>query len=133
MLNHHAGYDAKNVLSAKAQAQFSYYFTHSVGLHAGVYYLRHFQTPELTDARLGFAAAYLPAGDKGGAQPSLVQRSNACNCDISSVGAFAGVSIQLPKRKRNPHLKKIAIPATIMLWRLRLKTSTPVKYYLIRM
>ncbi|MCH5716028.1 MSCRAMM family protein [Niabella hibiscisoli] len=101
MLNHHAGYDAKNVLSAKAQAQFTYYFTRSVGLHAGVYYLRHFKTPELTDTKLGFSAAYLPlAGDNAGPQPSIVQRSNACNCDISSLGAFAGVSIQLPKKKK---------------------------------
>ncbi len=107
LLNHHAGYDAKNVLSAKAQAQFSYYFTPSVGLHAGVYYLRHFQTPELTDDQLGFSAAYLPvAGDNAGSQPSLMQRSNACNCDISSLGAFAGVSIQLPKKEKKPTPKE---------------------------
>ncbi|WP_114790214.1 OmpA family protein [Niabella yanshanensis] len=107
LLNHHAGYDAKNVLSAKVQAQFSYYFTRSVGLHAGVYYLRHFQTPELTNAKLGFSAAYLPfTGENTGSQPSLVQRNNACNCDISSLGAFAGVSIQLPKKKKQPAPKE---------------------------
>jgi len=107
LLNYHAGYDAKNVLSAKAQGQFSYYFTRSVGVHAGVYYMRHFKTPELTDAKLGFSAAYLPvAGDNAGSQPSLVQRSNACNCDISSLGAFAGVSIQLPKKEKKPTPKE---------------------------
>jgi outer membrane protein OmpA-like peptidoglycan-associated protein len=107
LLNYHAGYDAKNVLSAKAQAQFSYYFTRSVGVHAGIYYMRHFKTPELTDAKLGFSAAYLPvAGDNAGSQPSLAQRSNACNCDISSLGAFAGVSIQLPKKEKKPAPKE---------------------------
>ncbi|MGE9311357.1 OmpA family protein [Niabella sp. CJ426] len=107
LLNYHVGYDAKNVLSAKAQAQFSYYFTRSVGVHAGIYYMRHFKTPELTDAKLGFSAAYLPvAGDNAGSQPSLAQRSNACNCDISSLGAFAGVSIQLPKKEKKPAPKE---------------------------
>ena len=107
LLNHHAGYDAKNVLSAKAQAQFTYYFTRSIGLHAGVYYLRHFKTPELTDAKLGFSAAYLPvSGDNSGSQPSLGRRNNACNCDISSLGAFAGVSIQLPKKEKKPAPKE---------------------------
>lgn len=103
LLNHHAGYDAKNVLSAKAQAQFSYYFTRSVGMHAGVYYMRHFNTPELTDAKWGFSAAYLPlSNDNAGSSPSLAKRNNACNCDISSLGAFAGVSIQLPKKEKKP-------------------------------
>ena len=107
LLNHHAGYDAKNVLSAKAQVQFSYYFTSSIGVHAGVYYFRHFQTPELTDPQPGFSAAYLPvAGDNAGSQSSLVQRNNACNCDISSLGAFAGVSIQLPKKEKKPAPKE---------------------------
>lgn len=103
VLNHHAGYDAKNVLSAKAQAQFSYYVTRAIGLHAGVYYLSHFRTPELTDAKLGFSAAYLPVRNgPEDAQPSLVTRNNACNCDISSLGAFAGVSIRLPKKEKKP-------------------------------
>lgn len=103
LLNHHAGYDAKNILSAKAQAQFSYYFTPSVGLHAGVYYMRHFRAPELTDAQLGFSAAYLPlTDDNAGSQSSLVQRNNACNCGISSLGAFAGVSLQMPKKEKKP-------------------------------
>lgn len=103
LLNFHAGYDAKSVFAAKAQAQLSYYFSSSVGVHAGVYYMRHFNTPELTDPGYGFSAAYLPAGSKAGsAQPSLVTRTHPCNCDISSLGAFAGVSLRLPKKTPKP-------------------------------
>lgn len=107
LLNFHAGYDAKSVVAAKAQAQVNYYFSPSFGVHAGVYYMRHFNTPELTDPAYGFSAAYLPMAPKeGNAQPSLVLRKNPCNCDISSLGAFAGVSIRLPKKADKPKPKE---------------------------
>ena len=107
LLNFHAGYDAKSVVAAKAQAQFNYYFSTSLGVHAGVYYMRHFNTPELTDPAYGFSAAYLPtAPNEGNAQPPLVMRKNPCNCDISSLGAFAGVSIWLPKKADKPKPKE---------------------------
>lgn len=98
LLNFHAGYDAKSIVAAKAQAQFSYYFSKSLGVHLGAYYLRHFNTPELINPGYGFSAAYLPPSvTKGSPQPSLVMRKAPCNCDISSIGAFAGVSFHINK------------------------------------
>ena len=108
LLNFHAGYDATSLWAAKAQAQFNYYFSSAVGLHAGVYYMRHFNAPERIDPGYGFSAAYLPTAAKEGAgtSPSLVFRSNPCNCDISSLGAFAGVSIKIPRKEKKPEPKE---------------------------
>ncbi len=107
LLNFHAGYNAKSVVAAKAQTQFNYYFSPSVGVHAGVYYLRHFNVRELTDPTYGFSAAYLATGSKEStAPPSLVTRTNPCNCDISSLGAFAGLSLRLPKKTEKPQPKE---------------------------
>ena len=98
LLNYHAGYDAKNIASAKAQAQITYYFNEVIGVHAGAYYLRHFNVPELVNAMYGFSAAYQTVSEKG-VSSELLKRTNPCNCTISSIGAFAGVSIKVPQKK----------------------------------
>lgn len=101
LLNFHAGYDDRSVFSAKAQLQFNYYFSPAIGLHAGAYYLNHFKVNELTDPNYGLTAAYVPvkADPK---QPDPLVRNNPCNCDISSLGAFAGISVRIPKRRSQP-------------------------------
>lgn len=98
VLNYHAGYDAKSVVSAKAQAQVNYYFSSWIGAHAGVYYLHHFKTPELIGSQ-GYAAAYLHAATAD-APAALATRTHPCNCDIASIGAFAGLSLRVPQKKK---------------------------------
>jgi outer membrane protein OmpA-like peptidoglycan-associated protein len=107
-LNYHAGYNAKNIFAAKAQLQFNYFFNNSFGIHAGAYYLRHFNVPELFDATKGYSAAYSPFANTS----NLNQNSNTinaltpttrvepCNCDISSIGIFAGLTFKLNPVKK---------------------------------
>jgi len=104
LLNFHAGYDLKTVLSAKAQVQFNYFFNRFFWIHAGAYYMRHFKATELTDAGYGLSASYIPFDnreDNNTIDPKIQEtRTEACNCDISSIGAFAGVTVRLVPAKR---------------------------------
>lgn len=102
LLNFHAGYNAKNVLSGKAQLRLNYFFNDYVGVNLGAYYLQHFNTPELVDPTLGIAAAYQPftTGAKGTTYAGLrTDRLKPCNCDIASIGAFAGVVVKIPSKR----------------------------------
>lgn len=110
-LNFHAGYDANSIFSGKAQIQFNYFFSKTFGIHAGAYYLRHFGVPELYDSLKGYSMGYVPFTSP--VSPTTVEpinsissqtpnfRKEPCNCDISSIGVFAGITIKL-----NPTVKE---------------------------
>lgn len=106
-LNFHAGYAAKNVLSGKAQVQFTYFVNRVIGLNFGAYYLDHFRVKELVDPVTGYSAAYRPVnGTNINTQLALV-RQEPCNCNISSVGIFAGITIRTPEgAKKEKTVKK---------------------------
>jgi outer membrane protein OmpA-like peptidoglycan-associated protein len=107
LLNYHAGYDAKNVFSGKASLQFNYFFNNTFGIHAGAYYMRHFGVDELVDATTGYSSAYAPfttstslTSVPNNNVTTLVPASREdCNCDISSVGVFAGITIKINSDK----------------------------------
>ena len=102
LLNFHAGYNAKNVLSAKAQVRLTYFFNKAFGVHAGAYYLRHFNVTEELDSGLGISAGYHPITTADGQnmldRSGPIVRDVPCDCDISSVGVFAGLTIKLAKK-----------------------------------
>lgn len=102
-LNFHAGYDQKNVLSAKGQLQVNYFLNDYLGFHVGAYYLEHFQVPELVDPLFGFSASYQPFVTNNNNNiinsPNLNVRSKPCNCEIHSIGVFAGITFRLPIHK----------------------------------
>ena len=109
-LNFHAGYDAKNIFSGKAQIQFNYFFSNTFGIHVGAFYLRHFVVPELYDSLKGYSSGYVPFTSPVGptigpinslSSLSSTVRKEPCNCDISSIGVFAGITIKL-----NPTVKE---------------------------
>lgn len=103
LLNFHAGYKAKNVLSAKAQIRGTYFFKPNIGFSIGAYYLHHFNVPELTDPALGFSAKYLqPVAAISGTQQTgnAYIRSKPCNCGVSSAGMYAGLVVKLGKKKK---------------------------------
>ncbi|WP_281846238.1 OmpA family protein [Olleya namhaensis] len=108
-LNFHAGYDASSVFTFKGQVRFTYYLNDNFGVNAGAYYMRHFGATELFDTPLAVSAGYNPvvAGTLANGQPSnTVDFSNAqtrtepCDCDISSVGLFAGVTFKFNKKEK---------------------------------
>ena len=108
-LNFHAGYDASSVFTFKGQVRFTYYLNDNFGINAGAYYMRHFGATELFDTPLAVSAGYNPvvAGTLANGQPSnTVDFSNAqtrtepCDCDISSVGLFAGVTFKFNKKEK---------------------------------
>lgn len=103
LLNYHAGYNATAVPSAKVQLQANYFLTPSFGLHAGAYYLHHFNVPELVGAT-GISAGYMPfttqANDNIINGQSFAARKEPCHCDISSIGLFAGITLRPLKSKK---------------------------------
>lgn len=123
-LNYHAGYKDVSVFAAKGQARFTYFFNQNFGINAGAYYLRHFGVTELNES--GVSAMYQPFSEGGteGAGPPEEGRKmlagdekyrvEACDCDIWSVGVFAGVTLKLTKKiKTEPeiiehHVKVVA-------------------------
>ena len=102
LLNFQAGYNQQNVLSAKAQVRFTYFFNKTIGVHAGAYYLRHFRVTEELDPTIGVAASYHPFSKIDGQnildRNGPIVRSEPCDCDISSIGVFAGLTIKLTKK-----------------------------------
>lgn len=104
LLNFHAGYDAKNVFSAKGQLQFNYHITNTFGLHAGAYYLHHFKTRELVDPVYGVSTGYIPFTNANntyvinGLTPKL--RIDPCEHSIHSIGLFAGVTLAFGHGKK---------------------------------
>lgn len=108
LLNYHAGYNAKNVLSGKTQIQFNYFITPSFGINAGAYYLRHFNVPELSGTPVtgftttGLSTSYYGMGEASAKGYYMAQnatiRTEPCKCDISSIGIFAGIVLRLQKK-----------------------------------
>ena len=103
MLNFHAGYDA-NVLAAKAQVRFTYFFTDNFGVHLGAYYMNHFSVPELEEG--GISAYYKKfneVSDVDGDFYNLEQEDGyfreACENNISSIGVFAGLTYRFKAKK----------------------------------
>lgn len=108
LLNFHAGYDLSSVLTLKGQLRFTYFLNDNFGLNAGVYYMRHLNATESVDPTLGIASGYHPVNtvddvdvqfhvlEQGG--PAL--REEPCDCDISSVGVFAGVTYKFSKKEK---------------------------------
>jgi len=97
VLNYHAGYDATFVFSLKGQIRLNYFFNDWFGLHLGIYYMRHFGVEELADN--GISASYWSFSDTGEGRILNKQdsvRLEPCNCDISSVGIFAGITFRIP-------------------------------------
>lgn len=96
LLNFHAGYDLKNSLAAKASLQFNKFFSNNWGFHLGAYYLQHFDGTELVDATQGISAGYMPFTNEQdmnfvNPQSGLSVREEACNCEIHSIGVYAGL------------------------------------------
>lgn len=105
LLNFHKGYNAKNVFSGKAQARFTYYFKETIGVHAGAYYLRHFNVTEALDKSMGITSGYQPFTAIDG-QNNLDQRGPIVIDEveknaISSIGVFAGLTFKFPSKKDN--------------------------------
>ncbi|MGB1307704.1 MAG: OmpA family protein [Oceanihabitans sp.] len=104
-LNFHAGYKDSGVFTFKGQVRFTYFISKNFGIHAGAYYMKHFGVKELSE--FGVSAMYQPhttaTGNSGNpikvlaGNPKL--REKPCDCDISSVGLFAGVTIKLNKKE----------------------------------
>ncbi|MBD8083900.1 OmpA family protein [Chryseobacterium caseinilyticum] len=103
-LNHHAGYDAKNVFSGKASFQYNYFISKSLGLHLGIYHINHFKVEELVDPATGYASSYydFKTNQDGGNDLNLdpTYRNKACNCNINSTGVYAGLTFRFPQKEK---------------------------------
>lgn len=102
-LNHHAGYDATSVFSAKASLQWNYFFNRYFGMHLGVYHINHFKVSELTNPTTGTSAGYYSFTNSQGAnsvdiKPSV--RVEPCNCNINSTGIYAGITLRFPTKEK---------------------------------
>ncbi|MBF4982837.1 OmpA family protein [Nonlabens mediterrranea] len=101
-LNFHAGYDVGSALTFKLQTRLTYFFNPNWGIHAGAYYMRHLNVTESIES--GVSTGYHEFNDDQGAlfltQRSYRQREEPCDCDISSVGIFAGVTFKLNKHDK---------------------------------
>ncbi|WP_452229825.1 MULTISPECIES: OmpA family protein [unclassified Lacinutrix] len=103
-LNFHAGYKDSGVFTFKGQLRFTYFLTEKLGVHLGGYYMRHFGIEELNES--GVSAFYESFTSNTGStgesiytlQDDLKSRNEACDCDISSVGVFAGLTWKLNKK-----------------------------------
>jgi outer membrane protein OmpA-like peptidoglycan-associated protein len=111
LLNFHAGYNAKNVLSTKVQVRATYFFNSNWGINAGAYFLQHYKVPELVDPVLGFSAKYIPVNTT--VSPNVYSGAAAyrlapCNCTVSSLGAFVGITYKLGVRVKKA--KEVCLP-----------------------
>ncbi|HUM52986.1 MAG TPA: OmpA family protein [Chitinophagales bacterium] len=106
VLNFHGGYNSKTALSVKGQIRLTYFVFPNLGINVGAYYLRHFNVPEQVDATLGASAIYQPLDNtvtpgfstyKG----AKLSRQVPCDCDIASVGVFAGLTYRFAKNATN--------------------------------
>lgn len=117
LLNFHAGYDLKNSLAAKAQLRFTYFLNNNFGVNAGAYYIKHFDGTELVDSSIGIATGYRPITQivSGGntAATNLISRSEPCNCDISSIGVFAGITYRFPQKIKEKKVCNECVPCNV--------------------
>jgi len=102
VLNFHSGYDEKNVFSAKAQVRAIYFVNSWLGVHAGAYYLRHFNVEDQTDGTFGITSGFYPVEELDGQnivnQNAPNFREESCDCDIYSIGVFAGLTLAVGKK-----------------------------------
>ena len=99
LLNFHAGYNLSSSLAAKGQLRFTYFFTNKIGLNLGAYYIKHFDGTELVDPTNGISTGYAPLsvnqeGQNQADNQNFTFRENPCNCDLASVGVFAGLTFR---------------------------------------
>ncbi len=106
LLNFHAGYNLSNSLAAKAQLRFTYFISDNFGLQVGAYYLKHFDGTELVDPATGISTGYsaLTANAAGlnsvADEDELTSRAEPCNCDLASVGVFAGLTYKFKLKEK---------------------------------
>lgn len=103
LLNFHAGYNLSNSLAAKAQLRFTYFISDNFGLQVGAYYIKHFDGTELVDPATGISTGYaaLTAVDGGNrVADNLTSRAEPCNCDLASVGVFAGLTYRFKSKEK---------------------------------
>ncbi|NRR91084.1 OmpA family protein [Winogradskyella undariae] len=106
-LNFHAGYKDSGVLTFKGQIRFTYAITKNIGVNLGAYYMHHLGVEELSES--GVSALYQPLTSVAGANGDpfntfdgeVLSRSKPCDCDISSIGAFAGLTYKFTKKKED--------------------------------
>lgn len=104
-LNFHAGYKDSGVFTFKGQVRFTYFLNKNFGINAGAYYMKHFGVKELSES--GVSAMYRPfsSGTGNAGEPIKVLdgepllREEPCDCDVSSIGIFAGVTFKFPKKE----------------------------------
>ena len=117
MLNYHAGYDIRPGLASKLQTKATYFFNENFGVNAGVYYIQHYNSKELVGNN--YAAAYQPIitvqSDIKDFDGKLETREDACNCNIFSIGVFAGVTYKIPTKPRVKKEEKCDICDTYTL------------------
>lgn len=99
LLNFHAGYDLSSSMAAKAQIRLTYFLYKNLGIHAGAYYIKHFNGTELVDTTTGISTGYQTFSQtvQNSAlvvDNNLTSRADPCNCDISSIGVFAGITLK---------------------------------------
>lgn len=103
ILNYHAGYNLSSVLTAKGAIQFNYFFNNVFGVHLGAYYLKHFNTKEDYNSALGASMGYqnlITQETILALDGTTTFRDEPCDCDLQSIGVFAGVTLKLnPKAK----------------------------------
>jgi len=112
VLNYHGGYNVSNALSFKGSLRAQYFFNDFIGMHIGAYYLRHLNTKDAVGPA-GYSAAYRAfepdeKGIRSFTEKDLRTIGEPCNCDIASIGAYAGLSLRLPSRR------KTKIPAPVV-------------------
>jgi outer membrane protein OmpA-like peptidoglycan-associated protein len=115
-LNYHAGYSRKSQFSVKGSIQFNYFISPTFGFHVGSYYLEHFKVRERVDAS-GITSGYRGYSDgvKDNLPVKIVAseqnlRKEPCNCEVHSVGVYAGITYRISK---NPKPEKKKAPVKI--------------------
>lgn len=103
MLNFHAGYDDSSVFTFKGQLRFTYFFSDNFGINAGAYYMRHFGVQELMESGIAASFHSFTANAAGRLllnNTGVEVREEACKCDISSIGVFAGITFKFNKKEK---------------------------------
>lgn len=112
LLNFHAGYNYSG-WAAKAQLRFTYFIKEYIGLQFGGYFINHFKVQELVDPTLGISSGYWTTATTNIGHEDIIVLENAnvrekpCDCNISSIGVFAGVVYQIPIIPKIKEEKKV--------------------------
>jgi outer membrane protein OmpA-like peptidoglycan-associated protein len=115
LLNYHAGFDAKNVVTGKASIQYNYFFSKNIGFHVGSYFMYHGKVEELhkTQTIEGAITGDIAAGyrnyDKNKniffSDPPVLRKDPIKN-SISSFGTYAGFVFRFDKKPAQPKAPK---------------------------